>query len=196
MLSSAGRGVSFLRGDSRSRLFVLLAMVGVLLPITCGNVASLLVARASAREREIAVRSAMGAGRWRVIRQLLVETCCCRCVGGALGLLAAAWGRDLLLSMFSGGAAIIDLDTSFDWRVLLFARLGHDALRSCGRRAAGHSQHARLAKRRDQGAVAPGRPCRRPPRRVDRQDARRPARSRSACCCWSLPACSCAACRR
>lgn len=120
VLASAGRGVSFLRGDLSSRLFVLLAMVGVLLLITCGNVASLLVARSSAREREIAVRCAMGAGRWRVIRQLLVENLLLACVGGALGLLAAAWGRDVLLSMFSGGAAIIDLDTRFDWRVLLF----------------------------------------------------------------------------
>ncbi len=120
VLSSAGRGVSFLRGDLASRLWVLLAMVGVLLLITCGNVASLLVARSSAREREIAVRCAMGAGRWRVIRQLLVENLLLAGVGGALGLLAAAWGRDILLSMFSGGATIIDLDTSFDWRVLLF----------------------------------------------------------------------------
>jgi predicted permease len=120
-LSSAGRGVSFLRGDLSSRLYVLLAMVGVLVAITCGNVASLLVARASARAREMAVRTALGAGRWRVVRQLLVETMIVSSVGGALGLIVAAWGRDLLVSLFTGGSAIIDLDIRFDWRVLLFA---------------------------------------------------------------------------
>ena len=121
VLSGADRGVSFLRGDLSSRLVVLLAMVGVLLAITCGNVASLLVARASAREREIAVRTALGAGRWRIVRQLLIETWLLSSIGGALGLLVAAWGRDLLLGLFTGGSAIIDLDITFDWRVLAFA---------------------------------------------------------------------------
>jgi predicted permease len=115
--------VSFLRGSIASRLYVLLAMVGVLVAITCGNVASLLVARASAREREFAVRTALGAEPWRVVRLLLVETLLLSLAGGAIGLLGAAWGRDVLLSMFAGAAAAVDLDTRFDWRVLSFAVL-------------------------------------------------------------------------
>lgn len=121
LLESAGRGVSPMRGELSTPLVVLLAMVGVLLAVTCGNVASLLLARASAREREVAIRMAIGAGRWRVVRQQLVETVLLSFVGGGLGLIVAAWGRDALLVMFSGGATAIDLDTSFDWRVLTFA---------------------------------------------------------------------------
>jgi predicted permease len=119
-LVPGGRGVSGLRDDLATPLVVLLAMVGVLLAIACGNVASLLLARASARDREIAIRLSMGAGRLRVARQLLAETLLLAILGGGLGLVLAAWGRDLLLAMFSRGAAIIDLDTRFDWRVLAF----------------------------------------------------------------------------
>ena len=120
-LVPAARGVSFLREEVRSPLLVLLGMVGVLLAIACGNFASLLIARGSARDREIAIRLSIGAGRGRVIRQLLVETLALAFAGGALGLLVAAWARDLLLAMFVPGATIIDLDTGFDWRVVGFA---------------------------------------------------------------------------
>jgi predicted permease len=117
----AARGTSGTRDQITAPLVVLLAMVGVLLAIACGNVASLLLARASARDREIAIRLSIGAGRWRVMRQLIAETLLLAAIGGGLGLIAAAWGRDALLAMFSRGAATIDLDTSFDWRVLAFA---------------------------------------------------------------------------
>jgi predicted permease len=120
-LTPAGRGLSSLRDNLQTPLVVLLAMVGVLLAIACGNVASLLLARASARDREIAIRLSMGAGRLRVARQLLAETLLLAMLGGGLGLMVAAWGRDLLIGMFSQGATIIDLDTRFDWRVLAFA---------------------------------------------------------------------------
>jgi predicted permease len=127
VLEPAARGISGFRNELSTPLLVLLAMVGVLLAIACGNVASLLVSRASTRDREVAIRLSIGAGRWRVIRQLLAETMLLAGIGGGLGLLAAAWGRDLLLGMFARSSSTVDLDTSFDWRVLTFA-LGLTAL--------------------------------------------------------------------
>src|SRR5688572_23935131 len=73
-LESAANGVSYLRNELRGPLYVLLGMVGVLLVIACGNLASLLISRANARDREMAIRLSIGAGRGRVIRQLLAET--------------------------------------------------------------------------------------------------------------------------
>jgi predicted permease len=116
----AVRGVSRLREDLGRPLTALLGMVAVLLAIACGNLAGLLLSRASARDREIAIRLSIGASRARVIRQLLAETLMLAAAGGALGLLVAAWGRDLLLTMVSSNTTI-DLDTAFDWRVLGFA---------------------------------------------------------------------------
>ena len=120
-LVAGAKGVSYLREETSSPLLVLLGMVGVLLAIACGNVASLLISRGSARDREIAIRLSIGAGRHRVVRQLLAETLLLAAVGGGLGLLLAAWGRDFLVSMFTRGATVVDLDAGFDWRVLAFS---------------------------------------------------------------------------
>jgi predicted permease len=121
VLAPAGRGLSSLRGQASTALYVLLAMMIVLLMIASGNVASLLVARATAREREIAVRLSLGAGRLRLIRQLLVESMLLGLGGGAVGLGLAVWGRDLLLGLFvSGQTSLITLDTAIDWRVMAF----------------------------------------------------------------------------
>jgi predicted permease len=118
-LEPAARGISSLRKTLGGPLAALLGMVGVLLVIACGNLASLLLSRANAREREISIRLSIGASRRRVVRQLLAETLLLSLIGGGIGLLIGAWGRDLLLTMFSGTAAV-DLQTAFDWRVLAF----------------------------------------------------------------------------
>lgn len=105
--------------DVRRMLWVLFGAVGFVLLIACANIANLLLARASARQKEMAIRAAMGAGRWRIARQLLTESVLLALVGGILGLLLARWGIDLILYI-SPNAIPRAREVGLDWQVLVF----------------------------------------------------------------------------
>jgi putative ABC transport system permease protein len=106
--------------DIRPALLVLFGAVTLVLLIACVNVANLLLARAQSRTREVVVRAAVGASRWRLVRQFLVESLVLGGAGGLAGLLLAAWSTRALLAFGMSGIPRLE-DVAIDWRVLLFA---------------------------------------------------------------------------
>jgi len=113
-------GFSSLRQRFSNPLLILMILVGVVLLIACANMANLLIARSAARHRETAVRLAIGAGRWRLIRQLLTESVLISAIGAALGLAFAEWSVRLLVGFMQLRRSPISLDVNPDWRVLAF----------------------------------------------------------------------------
>jgi predicted permease len=116
----AAAGLSELRDSYRRALFTLMVVVGMVLLIACANIANLLLARAAARQREIAIRLAVGVGRWRLTRQPLAESLRLSLRGAAGGVAFSQWARRLIVGLLSTGANPIWLDLSPDLRVLGF----------------------------------------------------------------------------
>jgi predicted permease len=113
-----GRGLDSLRKDTERPLEILGFVVGVVLLIACANLAGLLLARGVARQRELAVRRALGAGRFRLVRVLMAETMLLAIAGGIAGLLIAVWTGPVVASMLTVGLGAADVDLGISWRLV------------------------------------------------------------------------------
>jgi len=121
VLTPAATGTSSLRGRYQKPLVTIMAVTALVLLIACANIANLLLARATARRHEMSVRIALGASRFRLTRQLLVESLALSACGALLGTLIAFWGSKVLVRQLSTSTNTVFLDIAIDWRMLGFA---------------------------------------------------------------------------
>ena len=121
LLASGAHGRLVLQDSTKEPLLVLMSMVGLVLLIACANLAGLLVARGEARQREIALRLTLGAGRGRLVRQLLTESVLIGVAGGAAGIALASWCLNAMVGAIPPGQGIVGLASRIDLRVLAFA---------------------------------------------------------------------------
>jgi predicted permease len=119
-VAEGGRGASILRENFAKPLWILMATVGLILLIACANLANILLARSTARQREITVRVAMGAGAPRLLRQVFTESILLALIGGGVGLVLAYWADLALLRMVSRGPSPVPLDVHADAGILIF----------------------------------------------------------------------------
>ncbi len=119
-LLPGSQGRASLRNDLKTPLWVLMAITGTVLLIACANIANLLLARSMGRQKEIAIRLAVGASRWDIVRQLMVESLSLSAIGAAGGLALAFWADKLLMAAYLGDGTGLRISTTPDLRVLLF----------------------------------------------------------------------------
>jgi predicted permease len=121
VLAGGSHGRPILQHDAKQPLLVLMAMVGLVLLIACANLAGLLIARGEGRQREIALRLALGAGRGRLVRQLMTESLILATAGGAAGLALASWMLSVIVHSIPENEGASGLVAQLDYRVLIFA---------------------------------------------------------------------------
>jgi putative ABC transport system permease protein len=120
MLLPGSTGISSLRDRYSRPLYVLLGIVTLVLTIACANMANLLLAQSVARRKELALRLSLGASRWRLVRQMLVESIMLSAIGSIAGLIIARWGSRAIIVMLSTRTQIVDVNLSMDRRVFAF----------------------------------------------------------------------------